>query len=416
MRREIPPTAGLPVRLSALFSRPRQSLHTCLQEWLHIPSPIFTCSGTAALVVALKALQQQKPHCTHIIVPAYTCPLVALAAHYCSNLRVIACDLLPDSIDMDPVQLDRLCNVSTLAIVVTHLGGRVTDLDTAVRIAHKTQTFIIEDCAQAMGAFFAGKSVGLHGDIGFFSMAAGKGLTTYEGGILFSRDPALHQALDNMARSLLPEKWKWRCRRTIQLWAYSLFYRPQGLWYVYGRQRNKALQRRDFIAAVGDDFSASDIPLHNLDAYRQRIAAASFPDLLPYLAQGKIRARQYIARLQQIQGVHIITDPAGAEGIWPFIMVLLPSQQIRDDILAHLWTEGVGVTRLFIHALPDYPQVRPQLPDIPPYPVARDIAARMLTITNSHWLDDTIFRLIAAQIQKSLDKSRLKQGKHVPVK
>ncbi|MFP3408951.1 DegT/DnrJ/EryC1/StrS family aminotransferase, partial [Pseudomonas sp. SIMBA_065] len=84
---------------------------------------------------------------------------------------------------------------------------------------------VIEDAAQAMGALDDGQSVGLKGDVGFFSMALGKGLTTAEGGVLFSRDPVLHQALHRQSRQDLPFSLRWELQRSAELWGYALLYR-----------------------------------------------------------------------------------------------------------------------------------------------------------------------------------------------
>jgi len=87
-QREIPPTAGLPLRWQDLFNL-SGNLARDLAQQLDIPLPALPCSGTAALIMALRVLQQRSPGRTELIVPAYTCPLVALAAHHCPPLRVV---------------------------------------------------------------------------------------------------------------------------------------------------------------------------------------------------------------------------------------------------------------------------------------------------------------------------------------
>ena len=118
MNKEIPPTAGLPLRGRDLLSL-SGDLAQSLARQFSIPLPALPCSGTAALIIALRVLQQRMPGRTRLIVPAYTCPLVALAAHYCPPLRVVPCDLQPASIDLDEQHLKQLCDDSTLAVVVT---------------------------------------------------------------------------------------------------------------------------------------------------------------------------------------------------------------------------------------------------------------------------------------------------------
>lgn len=397
-RWEIPPTAGLPLRWRDLLNL-SGDLAPALARQFSLPLPALTCSGTAALIIALRVLQQRMPGRTRLIVPAYTCPLVALAAHYCPPLRVVPCDLQPDSIDLDERQLAQLCDERTLAVVVTHLAGRVADVDAAKRIAGAVGAAIIEDAAQAMGALDDGRSVGLKGDVGFFSMALGKGLTTAEGGVLFSRDPVLHQALHRHCRQDLPFSLRWELQRSAELWGYALLYQPRGLHYVYGNALRKALANGDEVAAVGDDFSVYDIPLHRLGGYRQKVGAAALARLPDHLQQGRVRALRRAARLNALPGVTVIMDRPGQQGTWPFLMVVMPSADTRDAAMAWLWTSGLGVTRLFIHTLPGYAEVLPLLQPGGDITRAQAFAARTLSISNSHWLSDALFEQIVDQLK-----------------
>lgn len=402
-QREIPPTAGLPLRWRDLLYPGRDDLAQGIARWLAIPEPALTCSGTAALIVALRTLQALSPERNKIIVPAYTCPLVALAAFYCSPLQVEICDLHPGSVDMDEGALRRQCDDKTLAIVVTHLAGRVADVTAAKRIAQAAGCYVIEDAAQAMGAHnAAGQSVGLEGDIGFFSLAFGKGLTTAEGGVLFSRDPQLHQTLQKQSRAQLPFSLPWEIRRCVELWGYTWFYHPRRFYPVYGRSLRRALAQGDEIGAVGDDFTVRDIPLHSLGRYRRRAGADALVRLPEYQQQARERALRRIVQLRELDGVEVPGDKEGERGVWPFIMVMMPSQAARDAALAKLWTAGQGITRLFIRTLSGYPNVVPLLSGDVAAPAASDFAARTLSVTNSHWLDDATFLEILAVLRQAV--------------
>lgn len=70
------------------------------------------------------------------------------------------------------------------AIICVHLGGEPCDLDSIMTLARKHDLFVIEDCAQALGAMYKGKSVGSFGDIGVWSFCNDKILSTGEGGML----------------------------------------------------------------------------------------------------------------------------------------------------------------------------------------------------------------------------------------
>jgi dTDP-4-amino-4,6-dideoxygalactose transaminase len=162
----------------------------------------------------------------------------------------------------------------------------------------------------------------------------------------------------------------------------------------------RALRNGRLIEAVGDDFSA-DIPLHRVGGWRRAIGARAWARLPPFL---ETLARQAAARLPllaAIPGVRVMGDPQDARGTWPFFMLLMPTAQARDAALARLWTAGLGVSRLFIHALPDYPYLAPHL-DSADTPRARDFAARMLTVSNSPWLAGGDFQRVCAALAESV--------------
>ena len=94
-------------------------------------------------------------------------------------------------------------------------------------------------------------------------------------------------------------------------------------------------------------------------------------------------------------------DKAGDSGTWPYFLVLMPSQKVRDLALSKLWVSGLGVGRLFIHALPDYDFLKTIL-DHANTPNARDFASRTLTISNSHWLSDRQFIYICSVLEQSV--------------
>jgi dTDP-4-amino-4,6-dideoxygalactose transaminase len=401
--REIPPTAGLPLRATDLLPGPA-ALADTLGAQLGIPSPLLTCSGTAALLLALRTLAERAPHRRVVVVPAYTCPLVAIAVHSL-GLTLRLCDTLPGHFDMSPGALADACRDDTLAVVPTHLAGLVADVDTACDVAHAAGAWVIEDAAQALGARDRGQSVGLRGDIGFFSLAAGKGPSIYEGGLLVARDPALREVLRRMHDAVVPRDGAWELRRSLALAGLAAFYRPAGLALAYGLPLRRHLRRGDPVSAVGDHF-ARTIPLHRVGRWRQGVgtrAAARWP---AFLAGRRAQASRRLARLHRVHALDVLAPRAGAEGSWPFLLLRLPSEAARDAVLGQLWTAGVGVSRLFVHALGDYAYLADRVPQAP-MPNARDFARRTLTLTNSPWLDDATFEDVVRTMEDTLADLRL---------
>lgn len=392
-RFEIPPTAGLPLRWSDLLPT-KNTLVSGLEKYLGIPEPLITCSGTAAFIVALTFLKKQHSRRKEVIVPAYTCPLVALAISHC-GLTLVLCDLAPCHFDFDFTHLSQLASKNTLAIVPTHLGGRLANIRHARQIAEKHGAILIEDAAQALGAEVVNQA-----DITFFSLAAGKGLSIYEGGILTANDPAIQKELKKTAQALLHPNPLKEGRRCLELLAYTALYHPAGLHYVYGNPRRKALKDGHLENAVGDIFS-TDIPLHPVSKWRQNIGARALSRLPDFLFRIRHQAVVRCQRLSQINGIHVFEDESEGSGVWPFLMVLMPDSQSRDQVIAQLWNSPLGVTRLFIHVLSDYTYLASIVPQTE-IQHARDFAERLLTITNSPWLDEQNFEYICRILESAV--------------
>ncbi|KRE88424.1 nucleotide sugar aminotransferase [Frateuria sp. Soil773] len=396
--REIPPTAGLPLRWRDLLPGPGD-LAGRIARQLGTPALQLECSGTAALTVALHTLRRAEPHRTTVVVPAYTCPLVAIAVHRL-GLQLRLCDLRAGHYDMDPDCLREACREDTLAVVPTHLAGRVANVGAALDAAHRVGAHVIEDAAQALGARDRGESVGLRGDLGFFSLAAGKGLSIYEGGLLLARDASLRERLRRDSAACVPRRFDWELRRSLELLGLAALYRPAGLGLAYGRPLRRALRRGDPVGAVGDAF-APTIPLHRVGRWRRAVGAHAAVRLPAFLAALAEQAGRRIQRLRRIERLHVYDDPPQAQGTWPFLLLRLPDQRSRDAALERLWTSGLGVSRLFIHALPDYAYLADRVPQAP-MPNARDFAARTLTVSNSPWLGDEDFETICRTLERVL--------------
>ncbi len=412
---EAPPSAGLPIKFADLWVRPAPNLARRSAQFLGIDDALSACSGTVCLVIALQTLMQASERRV-VIVPAYTCPLVAFAVAHC-GLQLQICDLAPDSVDFDDAMLRQLVNHETLAIIATHLAGRVLDLAPILPIASAAGTHVIEDAATAFGANIAGKTVGLQGSFGFFSFAVGKGLSSYEGGLLISKNPALLARAKAWSEKNIPVRAGLELLRVAQLLALQIFYRPSLLPLCYRWPRLRAMRRGDTLGAMGDHFTGP-IPVHTLGAWRQAVASKAMLRLRGYQLDCERQARARITQLQGWPGVKVMLDAADACGVWPLLWVILPSEAVCTAIFEALWPQPLGVARLYVRALTDYALPGVAQSDIAQsdvaqsgksyttaqqaVPNARQLAARSLTISNSLWLSDAYFDQILAVFSKHL--------------
>ncbi|MDR2327013.1 MAG: DegT/DnrJ/EryC1/StrS family aminotransferase [Acidovorax sp.] len=403
----VPPTAGLALRLSDLRPWGKGDLASALAQWLGVPAVQLTCSGTSALMVALRTLRALAPQRDEVIVPAYTCPLVALAVAQC-GLQLRLCDLRADALDMDGDVLRMLCGRKTLAVIPTHLCGRVADVAQALECAHEVGAYVIEDAAQALGARLeraAGGSggsepVGWQGDIGFYSLAVGKGLSTFEGGVLLARDPHLRQALAQTGEQVPSSVW-WELRRSLELIGYAALYRPCGLGPAYKAPLQKSLARGDWVEAAGDDFD-DFIPQHPLGRWRQRVGGWALQRLPEFLRLTEEQAARRCARLAAIPGIEVVRDAVAgrARGTWPVILLRLPTAAARNAFIGRHWGDGSGLSLPFVHVLPDYGRYDHALGTArgDKVDVARDWAERLVAISNSPWLDEPGFEKLLRQL------------------
>ncbi|MBF5005253.1 DegT/DnrJ/EryC1/StrS family aminotransferase [Diaphorobacter sp. NR2-3-3-1] len=399
----VPPTAGLPLRWRDLRPWGDDDLEAALAAWLGVPDVQLECSGTSALMVALRTLHKLAPSRNEVIIPAYTSPLVALAISQC-GLQARLCDLSADALDMDDGMLRGLCSERTLAIVPTHLGGRVADVRVALHYARMVGAFVIEDAAQALGARVQGGAVGLQGDIGIYSLAASTVLTTYEGGVLVARDADLRRGLYAMHRRTIGFSLGWELLRSAELLGHAAIYRPATLDWAYGAPLRRSLAQDDWIAAAGDDFDAF-IPQHTLGTWRRRVGVRALARLSDHLRQAESRAEERIARLAGIPGVEVVRDVApDARGTWPVLLLRMPDRRSRDALMRAHWASGLGLSLPFAHIVSDYVRYAPLLGSavLDSVMIARDWAQRLVSVSNSEWLTDEKFDALLGALDQAV--------------
>lgn len=124
-----------------------------------------------------------------IIMPAYTCSVVAHAVTLSGNIpRFIDIDL--DDYNMNLDLAESAINENTRAVIATHTFGYPQDLDRLnlmVREAEKRfghKVWLINDCCHAFGAKWKGKTIGTSGDVGVYAFNVSKLMTTIFGGML----------------------------------------------------------------------------------------------------------------------------------------------------------------------------------------------------------------------------------------
>lgn len=144
-------------------------------------------SGTAAVKVALAALGVG--HGDEVITQGFTF-VATWEAIFDTGAKPVFCEI-DDTLCMDPADLEAKITERTAAIVPVHMMGAQARIKEIKAIADKHGIPVMEDTAQSAGGFLDGKHLGTFGAMGSFSFDSVKTLTTGEGGMVVSDDPAL---------------------------------------------------------------------------------------------------------------------------------------------------------------------------------------------------------------------------------
>jgi len=160
-----------------------------LSRELEVPYVTLVTSGSVGLLVALRCLGVSAGD--EVIVPARTFQATANAAVFL-GARAIPVDVLEHSALMDPAALEPAITPRTRAIIPVHLNGRACEMEPLQKIADRHGIPIVEDAAQALFSRGRHGLCGTSGKIGVFSLGVTKFLTSAQGGVLVTRDAAIH--------------------------------------------------------------------------------------------------------------------------------------------------------------------------------------------------------------------------------
>lgn len=168
------------------------SFEDAFKTFVGSQNALCVSSGTTALHLALAALDIGNGD--EVIMPDLTFAATANVVIHRGGVPVLA-DVSRETWTLDPAQIEEKITDRTRAIMPVHLYGHPCDMDPILDIASRHGLKVIEDCAESLGAQYKGRQTGTMGDVGCFSFFANKVITTGEGGMVTTPDPALHSKM-----------------------------------------------------------------------------------------------------------------------------------------------------------------------------------------------------------------------------
>lgn len=258
-------------------------------------------------------------------------------------------DIDPVTWLIDPEKIKQAITPRTKAIMPVHLYGQSCDMDALRAIAREHNLKIVEDAAHAIETTWRDEKIGTIGDFTVFSFYPTKNISTGEGGMLTTMDPALGAYASRMSmHGNSKDAWK--------------RYSASGFAHYTLEERGYKYHMFDLLAAVG---------------------LAQFPKLEGWWARRKALWDRYNGLLADIRGVRPIPHVMpGRHAYHLYVIEIDPTatHKLRDEVMNYLQSHniGVGVHYYGMHLQPHYVQAYKLQPS--DFPVATRASERMISL------------------------------------
>lgn len=325
---------------------------------------IAVCNGTAALRAAVGALNIGPGD--EVIVPTFTIVSCAKAVIEVGATPVWV-DADPQTWTLDVSQVARHITPRTKAIMPVHIYGHPVDMDPLMDFARREGIAIIEDAAEAHGAEYmtqrgtsseAWKRCGSFGEVSTFSFYANKLITTGEGGMVLTDDPAIADRL----RSL----------------------------------RNLCFQsKRRFVhEELGDNLRMTNI--------QAALGVAQLERMTDIVARKRVIGRKYTESLRGVSGLQLPVEREWARNVYWMYGVVVDEQtgMTGADLAASLHQRGVE-TRPFFWGMHEQPVMRKlALDELHTHPVATRLARQGVYLPSGVGLSDGALQQVCAAVKE----------------
>jgi len=156
---------------------------------------VMVNSGSSANLLALATLANPETEDAlqpgdEVIVPALSWSTTVWPIIQMGLIPVVV-DIDPATLNIDPNEVEKAIGPKTRAVMIVPVYGNPCDMNAIVDICKRRNLMLIEDCCEALGASYDGKSLGKFGRVGTFSFYYSHHITTLEGGICISDESRL---------------------------------------------------------------------------------------------------------------------------------------------------------------------------------------------------------------------------------
>ncbi|OGA42918.1 MAG: hypothetical protein A3G24_19510 [Betaproteobacteria bacterium RIFCSPLOWO2_12_FULL_62_13] len=320
-----------------------------LAAFLQVRHACAVANGTVALHAAYLGIGVERGN--EIVVPGFAFMAAANIALHMGAIPVFA-EVDADTWCVTAEAIERRISARTRVIVVVHTYGNVCDMDDILALARDRGVPVIEDAAEAFASRYHERFAGALATVGTYSFHATKTITTGEGGMVVTGDPAIHERV--------------------------------ALFHSHGLRRKRHYWH--------------EIPGHNfrLTNLQAALGCAQFERLDAIVRERKRIHRTYAAALKDVAGVRLqVFRPEVDPVLWALALELDPAAypQGRDRVIEQLASEGIETRNGFYAAsqLPIYP-------DCGPLPVCERLAKNVISLPTFPSLDEQQISYVSSSL------------------
>jgi dTDP-4-amino-4,6-dideoxygalactose transaminase len=319
---------------------------------------IATCNGTAALELAIRALELTG----EVIVPAYTFIATAHALAWL-GLRPVFCDVYRATHTLDPDCVARAIGPKTSAILGVHLWGRACDVSSLAAIAREREIPILFDAAHAFGSSYQGRPIGSFGVCETFSFHATKFVQSGEGGAITTNDDRLAERLRLL--------------------------------------RNFGFAGYDRVTSLGTNAKMSELSA--------AVGLASLDNMATIVAVNRQNYNAYRRCLRSLPGLTLLPHDAREKSNYQYVVVEVDAQIAglsRDELISVLVAENVLARRYFYpgcHRMEPYRSETHSAATS--LPVTERLADSVLALPTGLQLDETGISRVAAILSDGIENA-----------
>ena len=293
-----------------------------------------------------------------IIMPAYTCSVVAHAVSLSGNTpRFIDIDLHDYNMNLD--EAEAAINENTRAIIATHTFGYPQDLDRLEAMVQRAEqryghkVWLMQDCCHAFGAEWKGRMIGTSGDVAVYAFNISKLMTSIFGGMLTFQDQALADKVREWRDAQYKKAtWMKTIQRRLYLLAVYVAFNERIYGLTWWLQEKTPLLNRYTKAYHLDD--KIHFPPDYLDKMLDLEAAVGLEQLAKYpkiIEHRREIVKNYDQNLSRREGW--VFPPIVDGATYSHYVVRVPE---RKPVMDELASRGIQLGELIQYSIPLLPE------------------------------------------------------------